>query len=900
MSERTSLGERIFSALLLLYPKKVRKAFRSDMLAHYRLLERDPRYRTGFGGKLRLWLFLLSDVVRATSEVTGRPLLRAGAHNAISTTRSTSVVIQSLLTDLRYGLRSALRRPTFFAISVGTMALGVGATTTIFSVVDGVVFKPLPYPDADRIVSIMEEVDFADFPVNFSGPDFVDLEEQNTVFAAVTAVADEGLTLMTDGEPQLVDAAGVTPGFFDVFATYPAIGRAFSTDEDRPGAEGTVILGHGLWQSRWGGDPSVVGQVVSLDERPYTVIGVMPRTFHPPESLSLGETDLWVPLSFVAEEFEDRNSYFVRVAGRLEFGVTIPAAEEAMRVLGASIAETSKETSEGYRFLVTPAKADTVESVGAALFTFLGAVGFFLLIACLNVAHLFLVRASERSKEMALRASLGAGRGRLTRQLVAEGLTLASLGGVLGLGIAYLGVEVFRDMNPLNLPRVAEIGVDLRTVVFAAGLIALSGVSFGALPALRLPKAGLAPALRSEGARASRTKNSGAFRNGLVVAETGLAMVLLVGSGLLIHSFVKLMNVETGFAVENVATMRLNLPPHYEDEGSQTAFHDALVERSRSLPMISSMATTNGLPLGGNTSLRDVTPEGVAIESDEPQYVLVHFNSNDYFETLDIPLLEGRDLSASDRGTDLRVAVVTRSFVDEYWNGESAVGRRLTFSDPERDDPTWIEVVGVAEDTKQLGLKESYLPEVYLPFSQEPRRQIRVVARHSGDFEATAEALRQVVRSIDPRLPIVALEPLEARVQAQLGEPRFYALLLTAFASLGLLLAVAGVYGTVAYSVEQRHHELGVRMALGATRLDILRLVVGKGAMLAGGGVALGLIGAVASTKWLSSFVFEISTTDPMTMTTMATCLGSAALVASYLPARKATRLDPLETLQAE
>ena len=804
--------------------------------------------------------------------------------------------MDSLLQDLRYAVRSLLRRPGFAAVVVLTLALGIGANTAIFSVVNAVLLRPLPYADPERLVMVWGR--YADFGrTSTSLPDFVDWKAGATSFAQMAARHNAVFNLTGDGEPEQLTADRVTANFFPTLGVRPQLGRAFLPEEEKVGGDDdVVVLSHGLWQRRFGGDPRIVGREVTLSGRPFTVIGVAPRDFR-----FLRDVDLWAPARM--DTVGQRRAEYLTVFGRLKPGVTVQQAGAELAGVLKRLAEQYPETNATLQSEVVAMKDDLVGDVRPALLVFSGAVGLVLLIACANVANLLLARAAAREREVAVRVALGAGSGRLVRQLLTESVVLSVIGGAAGLVLASLAVSALRASGTEILPRLGEVRVDVAVALFALLLAVVTGLLFGLAPALRVGGGGggaLHAALR-EGARGAAGGAVTRLRNALVLGEVAVAVVLLVGAGLLIRSFDKLNRVDPGFNPRGVLTYGVILPrARYGNLEEVPAVYERLLERTRQIPGVRHAAVSTTLPMEG-TGYWSFAIEGRQSVTGGPGQDLQPFDvSPDYFRTLGVPLRSGRLIEPSDAPGAPRVAVVNEELVKRYFGGKDPVGARLTYGDPTDTAAVWWTVVGVVGTVAQEGLKAKPYAQMYRPIAQAPARGLWVSMRTAGDPLAAATAARAALKAVDAELPLNDMQTMEQRVADSLAQPRVSVTLLTVFAAVALALAAVGIYGVVSYAVTQRTREIGIRMALGAKQGDVLRLVVRQGMLPAVAGVALGLAGALAATRAMASLLYGVGAADPLTFAVVALFLATVALVATYVPARRATRVAPTEALRYE
>jgi predicted permease len=882
--------------LLRLYPASFRSEYAADL--EQALRDRSAEHRhAGAVGRLRLAWFVAGDLLRSLPSAhmqSRRALLAADGRGGGPSG------FGEWAADARYAVRGFVRRPGFFVAAVLTLALGVGASTTMFSVVDGVVLRPLPYPDPDRLVVVGVRTGGEQRLFPSTPPDFFDMRGATRSLEHVAASRLESLTLLGDGDPLSVTGAGVSPSYFDVVGVRPVSGLAFTEADDSPGAEPVAVLSWGLWQRRFGGDRSIVGRMLEFDDRRFSVVGVMPRRFHPPEAIYHGDVEVWFPLSLVSDDLDQRESGFLQSIGRLAPGVTVMAATSELERISATIASEHPE-SEGRVWSIEPLRERTIGDVGTTLAVLLGAVGFVLLIACANVANLFLVRATERSREIALRTALGARRSVLVRLLVVESMVLSVVAAAVAAVLAYGGVAAFRATNPGDLPRLAEIAVDVRVLVFALVVSLSTGLVFGLVPALGAGRTGQADVLREGAGHLSASRVMSRLRSGLIVGQTAVALVLLAGAGLLIHSFVRLHRVDPGFQAEGAVWMQVRIGgDEYPSPEARHAFFTTVLSRIGSLPGVEAVGGSENMPMGANSSATYVSPEGL-VPGPQEQPPVVAFNraTEGFFEALRTPVLRGRTFRASDDRGGEPVAVVNQALATRFWPDRDALGQRLKLGEPASESP-WMRVVGVVGDLRQRGLGEASEPQLYIPWRQAPRTGVAFVVRSRNEPGSLLRAMKEQVWAVDPTLPIERYGTLESHVAGSIVEPRFYTLLLSAFAGLALVLAFIGLYGTIAYAVEQRTREIGVRIALGARPGDVVWLMIGRGMRLTGIGLAIGGVVTLASTRVLSGFVFGITPRDPATLALTALTLGAAALLACWLPARRASRLDPAHTLRTD
>jgi putative ABC transport system permease protein len=802
-----------------------------------------------------------------------------------------------MLNDLRYAVRVLFKQRGFTAVALTTLALGIGANTAIFSIVHAVLLRPLPFTAPEGLYVIWGATDRGN-RAPASEADFLDWRSQNRSFDDLAALDFASLTLSGGGEPEQVPAGVVSASMFNLLGLTPVAGRVFTADEDRPEGPPVVVLGYALWQRRFGGDRAIVGKTVALNGRLRTVVGVMPPNVDFPGPMTGSKVELWVPIALDSRK-ADRGMHYMGVLGRLKPEVSLTQARDDMAAIARRIEQQYPETNTGWRINIVPLHEQLVGDVRPALLVLMGAVGFVLLIACANVANLLLARGTARAREIAVRGALGASRARLLRQLLTESLLLAAAGSAVGLLLAMWTVDLLPSVSAGTLPRLTEIRMNGSVFAFALAMSVITGVLFGLAPAWQATLSSLNEALKI-GGRAPASAG-GAMRSTFVVVEIALACVLLIGAALLIRSLQRLEHVDPGFRSENVLTASLSLPDsRYRTDAQRVAFLGEVLPRIRSLPNVEAVGATSLLPLGGSDTRLIFTIEGEVPQPPGRRPSGGYRNVSDgYFSAMGIPLVRGRGFSERDTGNALGIAVINKTLAQRYFANRDPLGRRIKMDVPEADSP-WLTIVGIVGDVKHRSLAEENPAEIYTPFAQNPTPYLTLVARTRGRPSILAAALRGEVRAVDPGLPFEKVRGMDEVMSESVAQPRFRTMLLGCFAGLALVLASVGVYGVMAYSVQQRWHEMGLRMALGARPRDVVALVVGSGLRLTAAGIGIGVAGALAVTKVLSELLFGISPTDPGTFAIVAGVLAAIAGLASYIPARRATRADPMMALRAE
>ncbi len=791
--------------------------------------------------------------------------------------------MDTLWQDLRYGIRILAKSPVFTMIAVVALALGIGANSAIFSVVNAVLLRPLPYRDADRLVI-----------AGVSLPDYRDLEQSNQVFDEMAVYASNLYNLTGGEESEQVRGAIVSPGFFPMLGS-PVLGRAF---EPSDGREQLVVLSYDLWQRRFGGGADVIGKTLELGGRSHTVVGVMPRQFQFPAS----DFKLWVNLDSAMaqapEQIENRSLRIFRALGRIKHGFTLEQAQSEIERISQSLEQQYPRTNQGVNIRFIPLEERLLGDVRPALLVLLGAVGFILLIACANIANLLLARAATREREIAIRAALGAGRWRVVRQLITESLLLSMLGGGLGILLAAWSIDLLPNLGAQGIPRADSIGIDLGVLLFTLGASVLTGVLFGLAPALQASRLNLNTALKEGGREGAGGARGQKLRSALIMAEVALSLVVLIGAGLLIKSFNRLLSVDTGFVSENLLTLNVEMSRFKEPE-RRAALARQVVERVGQVPGVEAVGGGTGLPPQTPQRSTRFEIEGIpdlASGSDIAYFIAA---TSDYFRALGTPLIQGRVFDERDSETAPKVVIINQSLARRLFPDQDAVGKHLKLVNPEQGQD-WREIIGVVGDVRYRGLDDPGDAAVYTPFSQTPFYWTYLMVRTSGDPTSVAAGVRKAISSVEPNLTAASLRTMDDLVSESVSQPRFNATLLSIFAGLALVLASVGIYGVVSYSVAQRTREIGIRMALGARPADVLRLVLTKGMALVFAGVVIGLVGAFVLTRVLESMLFGVTTTDPATYVTVTLVLAFVALVACYTPARRATKVDPMVALRYE
>ncbi len=810
-------------------------------------------------------------------------------------------IFADLWQDLRYALRTLTKNPAFTSIAIVAIALGIGANTVIFSAVNAVLLRPLPFKNPEQLVMVWENATHLGFPNNTPAPpNFLDWQKQNTVFTGMAAMAERSFNLTGVGEPERLDGRRVSANLFDLLGVPALLGRTFVPEDDRPGSH-VVLVSYSLWQRRFGSDPSVIGRVVTLNGESYTVIGVMPRSVHLP-GYGNWKDKVWVPIAFTNEETTQRGNHFLDVIARIKPGITLKQAQAEMETIAARLAKEYPPHNTRIGATVTPLHEEVVGDIKPALLILLGAVGFVLLIACANVANLLLARAAVREKEIALRLALGASRSRLTRQFLTESVLLALLGGGFGLLLALAGIRVLKTFIPATISQTQTISIDGKVLVFTALLALLTGIVFGLAPAMHASHSNLNDSLKEGGRDSAVGKKGNRLRDLLVVGEVAVSFILLIGAGLLINSFLHLRNLDPGFRADHLLTMKVDLSElRYPDGERRSVFFDEVLRRIRALPGVQSVAVAGNLPFTYNGDSMSIAVEGIP---DPPpgQWpdVIYRAIGPGYFSTMGIPMIRGRDFTDQDKADSKNVVVISEKTAQHYWPGEDPIGKRLNPGATTSAVP-WREVIGVVKDVRQNDFIAQPKMQMYFAYRQlKDLAANALIVRTSVEPMSLATSIRDAIWAMDKDQPVANVDTMDHIVSEAIARQRFSMLLLGIFAALALVLAAVGIYGVMSYSVAQRTHEIGIRMALGARRADVLKMTVNQGLKLVSIGMMLGLAAAFLLTRVLASLLFGISATDPVTFLGISLVLLVVAILASYLPALRATKVDPIIALRAQ
>jgi putative ABC transport system permease protein len=807
--------------------------------------------------------------------------------------------MDKLLKDLFYGFRMLVKRPGFTVVAIITLALGIGASAAIFSVVNAVVLNPLPYRDADQIMTLWQTNTRAGISKQDASPaNALDWRDQSQAFEQIAIIEPWSFEYVEKGEPEKFRASLVTEGFFDIMGTRALYGRTLTAEDYEAGKEKSIILSYGVWKRWFGSDQSVIGQPINFEEETAVIVGVMPPEFQFPDKTR----EMWAPLVLERRHKTDRGGTYMKVTGRLKPGVSVEQAQSEMDAIAAGLASQYPQFNEGIGIRMIPLPEQMVGEIRPALVLLLGAVGFVLLIACANVANLLFARGFEREHELAIRTALGAGRSRLVRQLLTESLTLGILGGALGLLLSYWLLDIILAFAPATLPRIEEVSIDGRVLAFTFSVSIITALIFGLLPALQFSKPDLQGSLKEGGRGATAGSAKNRIRNLMVVSEIALALVLLVGAGLLMRSFVNLLNVDPGFVKENVMALQVFVySEKYRTPQQRAAFFNETIDRIENVPGVKSVGTASMVPFLGEDSIEIDTTFVVegrpAPEKGQEPTVYVNVAGGDYFSTMGIPLLRGRSFARTDDDKAPHVAVINETLARRYFPDEDPIGKKINVR---FGRPLTREIVGVVGDVRHAGLDDALRPEVFLYHPQYPFGSMTYLVRTSADPAALMASVKSQVWQVNPNQTFYNISTMEQLVQGTVADRRFSLFLIGIFAVLALVLAAVGIYGVMSFTTSQRTHEIGVRLALGAQPSDVLGLIVQQGMKMTLAGIGLGVIASIAVTRVLSSYLFEVSTTDPVTFAGISILLGVVSLIACYIPARRATRVDPLVALRYE
>ena len=809
----------------------------------------------------------------------------------------------TLLTDIRFGARMLLKSPMMTFVALFALTLGIGANTAIFSVVNAVLLRTFPYSNPEQIVMVWEKRQGGRTDQNVINlGNFTDWKQQNQVFTDMAMFFDRTLNLTNDGEPEEIPGQYAATNLFSVLGTNAALGRTFVAEDDREGQPRIAVISYGLWQRRFGGDSNIIGRRITLNEQPTTIVGVMPADFgwHIRRGTQASKpADIWIPFQ-ITNDLQQRRGRFAMSVARLKPGVTYEQAQREMDTISGRLVQQYPDFNTNWGVNVVPLRTQVTGQIRRPLLILLGSVGFVLLIACANVANLLLARASARRKEIAVRTGLGASRWRIARQLLTESVMLSISGGALGVLVAWWGTKALVALSPPALIDLKSVSVNMSVLIFTLGLSLITGIVFGLVPAFEATRFDLHNSLKEGGKNIGGTSGGGRLRSLFVVTQVALALVLLVGAGLLLKSLNRLQAVETGFNPENLLTIRVSLPrAKYQEDEKCIAFFKQAVEQMKAIPGVEAAGIVNTAPFTGLYPGTNVDIEGQPVlPSSQGLNTGVYVTDRTYFETMQIPLKKGRLYNEQEATVMRHVVVVNDEFVRKNLKGEDPLGKRITVW--MKDEMVPSEIIGVVGDSKHVGLDVGVEPVVYWPHPELVYSGMTVMLRTRGDASAVASAARNVIHSLDPQQPIGEIATMQQLLSTSVARARFSASLLTVFSIVALAMAVVGIYGVMSYSVSQRTHEIGVRMALGAQRSDVLRLVVKKGVVLGVVGVAVGLAASFGLTRLISTLLFEVTATDTVTFAAVSVGLFLVTLIACYVPARRATRVDPLKALRYE
>jgi putative ABC transport system permease protein len=803
-------------------------------------------------------------------------------------------MLNSLLQDIRYALRTLARNPGFACVSILALALGIGANTAIFTVVNSVLLQPLRFQQPEQLMVVRERNLKAGFPqFSLSPGNYADFRDHNHTFSGIAAFGGQGLNLSGGSEPERLRGTRITVDFFDVLGRKPSLGRPFAAQEMQLGSHHVAILSYGLWQRRFAGSRDVLGQTLKLNQEIYTVVGVMPSDFQFPP-----RTDIWTPLAMNLQNWQQRGGHYLGGVGRLKPGVSLAAAQVDLNTIAARAEKQFPDSNLGWDTTLKSLQENTVGRIRPAMLTLTAAVGFVLLIACVNLANLLLSRSAARRREIGIRNSLGAGRGRLIRQLLTESVLLATLGATVGLALAFAGVRLLVNMSPNILPRASEIALDARALGFTAAIAILTGILFGFAPALHMAKTDLNSALREGGRGNAIGFRRNRLRSVLVVGEVALALVLLSGAGLLMRSFYQLQSMDPGFDPHDLLTFRTNLPAaKYKSDEQQAAFYQRALDRIRSLPGVTAAGAAQIFPLAGDDYILSFEQLGKPpIPAGNQPSAAYYAATTGYFAALRIPIKRGRDFIQHDDAAAPPVAIISESMARQFYPKENPLGQRIRMGNGSKP----AEIIGIAGDVRDQELESKGRPAVYEPAAQIPFNAMYFGVRTAGDPASLISAVRTTMRELDSELPLDAVGTVDSLVATSLAQRRFAMLLMAIFAALALALAMVGIYGVISYSVTQATQEIGIRMALGARRADVLRMVFGYGGVLIAAGLAIGMAAGFGAGRLLTSQLFDVRPTDPVTYAAVGAVLLITGLLACAVPAFRAMRVDPLVALRNE
>jgi putative ABC transport system permease protein len=895
------LFDRVFDAVLRLYPREFRDRFADEMRTFADERANEARFAGRRGRASLVWHLVTDGITGAAREhVIAWRMRRPAPERSplqtvlLSESELPEDTMATLVHDARYALRTLRRRPAFTTVSAITLALGIGATAAIFGVVDGLLFRPLRFPSSDQIVVVsMTRGTSLDEPAAY--PDFLDWREQARAFQSLAVLRNQSVNLTGRDAPERLSGAFVSASFFSLLGAEPLAGRLFAREETEIGTSRPVaVISEGLWRRSFGAEPSVVGRTLVLNGQPAEVIGIVPSTFN-----FFAGTEVWMPITYYPNvNGLTRKDHSMTVIGRLRSGVTVESAGAEMRDIAARLAARYPEENGGSGAYVQSLHTLLVGDVRPPLYTVLAAVGLLLIIACANVANLQLSHAVARRREMSVRAALGAGRGRLARQLLTESVILSAIGGALGIAVAYGAVAILVKIMPIDLTFFSPISVDGRVMAFAAFVSILTGLVFGLAPALHASRASFRDALAARAGSLAARVGRVELRAAFVVAQIALSVILLIGAGLLARSLMKLQRVDLGFDPANLLTMEFRLPATKYSEPQQiSAFFTRAIAEIRAVPGVANAALVRAVPLSGNSDSRAYAASG-APEPEKGKAPIAHLNtvSPGYFRTMRLPLVAGRDLSDTDDAQAPRAVVVNETLARREWPNGSPIGQQIRFIDTER----WLTVVGVARDAKHFGPTDQPRPQAYVPYMQVPQIFTSVVVRTSGDPMALSTLVRDAIWRVDRDQPVWRLRSMESIVNGVLGSKRVLLGLVAVFAIVAVILSGVGIYGVMSFAVTQRTHEVGVRMALGARGSEVLQLIVRQGAKLTVIALAIGVLAALGAARMLASQLFGVTPSDPVTFAAVPALLGVVAIIACYLPARRASKLDPLVALRRD